>query len=90
MAQSVSSTFAARLSAMFFILAFFTNTLAKEEKKLVPKGSLARYRLKRNRDLIMGLLFAALILPFLWGDDGFPDNIGILINEAHRNTGGVI
>ena len=64
MAQSVSSTFAADLSAMFFILAFFTNTLAKEEMQLVPKTSLARYKFERNRNLFMGLLFAASMVPY--------------------------
>ena len=64
MAQAVSSTFAVDLSAMFFILGFFTNTLAKEEKQLVPASSLAKYKFERNRNLFMGLLFAASILPF--------------------------
>ena len=64
LAQAVSSTFAADISAMFFILAYFTSTLATEEKQLVPKGSLARYKSERNRNLIMGSLFVASILPF--------------------------
>jgi len=64
LAQAVSSTFAVDLSAMFFILGSFTNTVAKEEKQLVPRSSLARYKFERNRNLFMGLLFAASILPF--------------------------
>lgn len=64
LAQAVSSTFAADISGMFFILAYFSNTLATEEKHLVPKGSLARYKSERNRNLIMGSLFVVSILPF--------------------------
>jgi len=64
MAQAVSSTFAADVSAMFFILAFFSNTLAKEEKQLVPKRSLVRYKFEKNKNLAMGLLFAVSMLPF--------------------------
>ena len=67
LAQAVSSTFAIDISAMFFILAYFTSTLATEEKQLVPKGSIARYNFEKNKNLIMALLFAVSILP-LFGE----------------------
>jgi uncharacterized membrane protein len=62
--NSVSSTFAADMAVLFFVLAFISHTLAKEEKQLVPKASLARYRRERTRTMLVGLLFTISILPY--------------------------
>lgn len=62
--SSVSATFAADIAALFFVLAYFGHTIAKEEKGLVPKASLPRYRRDRTRALIAGLVFTISIFPY--------------------------
>lgn len=62
--NSVSSTFAVDMALLFFVLTFFIHTLVDEEKQLVPKPSLARYRTERTRTLAVGLLFMISVLPF--------------------------
>lgn len=65
--SSVSGVYAADLAAMFFILAFFTHSLVDEEKNLVPKNLLSRYRFSRNLSLFVALMFVVSLAP-LMGD----------------------
>jgi uncharacterized membrane protein len=57
MFYNVSNIYALDLAAMFLILAFFHHSLANEEKKLVPKSLLGRYRLGRNMSLSITAVF---------------------------------
>jgi uncharacterized membrane protein len=62
--QSVSGVFGIDIASMFSILAFFSDTIATEERHLVPSSSLRRYKFERNRDLAVGLIFAASVVPY--------------------------
>jgi uncharacterized membrane protein len=63
----VSGTYAVDLAAMFLILAFFAHTLIDEDRKLIPKSLLGRYRVMRNVNLVVAAIFAISIVPF-FGD----------------------
>jgi len=62
---SVSAIYAADLAAMFFILAFFTHSLVDEEKKLIPRTLLHKYRVSRNLTLVVALMFFVTLAPFM-------------------------
>jgi uncharacterized membrane protein len=64
MFNSVSIVYAIDLAAMFMILAFFSHTLADEEKSRVPKDQLKRYKFARNYALLIAGVFLISILPF--------------------------
>jgi hypothetical protein len=48
------------------ILALFTHQLAREERGLVPKESLARYGRIRNTLFLSAALFLVTVLPIFW------------------------
>lgn len=62
--QSVSAVFGVDLALMYSILAYFSDTVATEERHLVARGSLRRYRFERNRDFMGALVFAASVVPY--------------------------
>jgi len=59
----VSSLYGADVAAMFFILAFFAHSLVDEDKKLIPKELLGRYRFARNVNIVIALIFAVSLVP---------------------------
>ena len=61
-----SMLYALDMTGLMLILALFTNQLAREERGLLPKESLARYRRVRNTLFISAALFAITILPLFW------------------------
>jgi uncharacterized membrane protein len=61
--NNISVIYAVDLAVMFLILAFFSNSLAKEETGLVAKGFLRRFRFERNYDLVAASIFAVSALP---------------------------
>jgi len=61
--NTLSNTYALDLACMFIILAFFNHSLAQEEKKLVSKSQLGRYRLARNSCLINAAIFIISTAP---------------------------
>jgi uncharacterized membrane protein len=63
----VSAVYSVDLAAMFFILAFFLNSLANEDKHLVPKVLVSKYKLRRNMVLLVALTFTISIHPY-FGD----------------------
>ena len=63
--SSVSAIYAADLAAMFLILAFFTHSLVDEEKNLIPKYLLHKYRVSRNLTLFVALMFVVSLAPFM-------------------------
>jgi uncharacterized membrane protein len=67
MYRSFSGLYGLDLSAMFFIIAYFDHSLAKEERKLVPKTLLGLYRSDRNFTLLIAALFAISVYPY-FGD----------------------
>jgi hypothetical protein len=64
--DSASILYALDMTGLMLILALFTNQLAKEEKGLVPKESMAKFKRSRNILIISGALFAITTLPLFW------------------------
>ncbi len=61
-----SMLYALDMTGLMMILALFTHQLAREEKRLVPKESLTRYKRVRNTLFISAALFIITILPIFW------------------------
>ncbi len=63
---SVTLVYAVDLAMIYLILAYFTNELTREERRLIPASLLRNYRLERNLSLIVALVFLSSALPFFW------------------------
>ena len=63
---TASIGYALDMTGLMFILALFTHQLAREERGLVPKESLAMYRRVRDVLLLSAALFAITVLPVFW------------------------
>jgi uncharacterized membrane protein len=61
--STVSGVYSIDLAAMFLILAFFNQPLAKEEKKIVSENLLSRYKLARNIYLVNVAILAISTAP---------------------------
>jgi len=61
-----STLYALDMAGLMLILALFTQQLAKEEKGLVPKESLASYAMVRNILFVSAALFAITVVPVFW------------------------
>jgi hypothetical protein len=61
-----SILYALDMAGLVTIIALFTHQLAREEKDLVPKESLAKYRRVRNTLFISAALFLVTVLPIFW------------------------
>ena len=61
-----SILYALDMAGLVTIIALFTHQLAREEKGLVPKESLAKYKRVRNTLFISAVLFLVTILPTFW------------------------
>lgn len=61
-----SILYALDMTGLVTVIALFTHLLAREEKGLVPKESLARYKRVRNTLLISAALFLVTVLPIFW------------------------
>jgi hypothetical protein len=64
--NAASTLYALDMTGLMLILALFTQELAKEERELVPKESLVRYKRVRDILFISAALFAITILPPFW------------------------
>ena len=64
--NSASILYALDMAGLMLILALFTDELAREERGLVPKESLAKYKRARSTFFISAALFALSILPIFW------------------------
>ena len=62
------------MGTIFVVLAYFTQELTVEEKKLIPKELLRSYRLQRNTVIVAAILFLISALPVFWSISimGFP------------------
>jgi uncharacterized membrane protein len=65
-AENVSVLYAIDLAGLFLIMAFFTHSLADEDKKLVPQSLLLTYRRNRNFELLASAIFLVSIIPVFW------------------------
>jgi len=61
-----TSVYAVDLGSIFLILAYFTHELTREEKKLIPKELIQKYRRQRNARIFAALLFYMSTLPIFW------------------------
>jgi len=61
-----SVLYALDMTGLMLVLALFTHRLVAEEKELISKKSLARFRLVRNTLFASAGLFAVTILPQFW------------------------
>ena len=64
--NTASIIYALDMTGLMLVLTLFTQQLAKEEKGLVPKKSLAHYKRARDLLLISAVLFAITALPPFW------------------------
>ena len=61
-----SILYALDMTGLVTIIALFAHQLAREEKGLVPKESLAKYKRVRNTLFISAALFLVTVLPIFW------------------------
>ncbi len=61
-----STVYALDIGAIYGILALFTNILATEERKLVAPDLLRKFRLSRNLEIVVAILFFASAIPIFW------------------------
>ena len=61
-----SVLYAIDMAGLMLILALFTHQLASEEKRLVPRELLRKYKFVRNTLLVSAGIFAVTILPIFW------------------------
>jgi hypothetical protein len=64
--NDASILYALNMMGLMMILALFTHQLAVEERGLVPKESMTRFKRARNILFISGGLFAITVLPLFW------------------------
>jgi uncharacterized membrane protein len=64
--NAASILYALDMTGLMLILALFTHRLAEEERGLVPKESLTKFKRVRNTLFVSGALFAITMLPLFW------------------------
>jgi len=64
--NAASVLYALDMTGLMLILALFTHQLAKEERGLVPKASINKFKRVRNTLLVSAALFAITMLPLFW------------------------
>jgi uncharacterized membrane protein len=64
--QDVSALYALDIGGMNLVLAYFTHILSNEEKSLVPREAIGRFKSARNALLVVSLVFIVSALPFFW------------------------
>jgi uncharacterized membrane protein len=61
-----SVLYALDMAGLMLVLGLFTHRLVGEERELVPKKSLSKFRLVRNTLFVSAALFVVTILPQFW------------------------
>ncbi len=64
--DAASTMFSFDMAGLMAILGFFSNELAAEEKNLVPKEMMTRYKRMRNNHFAYALVFLFTALPQFW------------------------
>jgi hypothetical protein len=64
--NTASTLYALDMTGLMLILALFTRQLSEEERGLVPKDSLAKFKRVRDTLLVSAALFAITMLPSFW------------------------
>ena len=63
---TATSVFALDMGSIFLILSYFTHVLTIEDRKLIPKELLKRYRLLRDSTVASSAMFYVSALPIFW------------------------
>src|SRR5271167_1285864 len=58
--------YAIDMAGLMLILALFTHQLTSEERRLLPRELLRKYKFVRNTLLVSAVIFAITILPIFW------------------------
>jgi uncharacterized membrane protein len=66
LSPEISQYYALDIAGMNLILAYFTHILTLEEKNLIPRGMIHRFRVARNMFLLVSAVFLVSIVPFFW------------------------
>src|SRR5207247_9817589 len=61
-----SAMFALDIGPIYLILALFTRILASEERKLVAPDLLRKYKLSRNLEIVVAIIFLVSAIPQVW------------------------
>ena len=61
-----SSIYALDIGVIYGILALFTHILASEERKLVAPDLLRKYKLSRNLEIVVAIIFLVSAIPQVW------------------------
>ena len=61
-----SSIYALDIGAIYGILALFTHILATEERRLVAPDLLRKYKLSRNLEIVVAIIFLVSAIPQVW------------------------
>jgi len=61
-----SSIYALDIGAIYGILALFTHILASEERKRVAPDLLRKYKLSRNLEIVVAIIFLVSAIPQVW------------------------
>ena len=61
-----SSIYALDIGVIYGILALFTHILATEERKLVAPDLLRKYKLSRNLEIVVAIIFLVSAIPQVW------------------------
>jgi uncharacterized membrane protein len=61
----VSGMYSIDLAAMFLILGYFMNALLDEERHIIPKELLKKWRYERNITLVVALIFIVSLIPLV-------------------------
>ena len=78
--NEVSMLFALDLGLMYLILAFFFHNLANEEKKLVPKDTIWKFKVSRNVALLACVVLFISMAPVFYSTNAFsfPSEGGVI------------
>jgi uncharacterized membrane protein len=66
LSPEISQYYALDIAGMNLILAYFTHILTLEEKNLIPKGMIHRFRVVRNVTLLVSGIFLVSLVPTFW------------------------
>jgi uncharacterized membrane protein len=64
--QYVSAYYALDIAGMNFVLAYFTHILTRKEKKLIPGELIHRFKLARDRNVVVATVFLVSAIPVFW------------------------
>ncbi len=95
LADVASSLYALDIGAIYGILALFTHILASEERKLVAPDLLKKYKVSRDLEIIVAIIFIVSAIPqvwtlnlryYVWASTFFVYRGGRIVKELQRRS----